>query len=350
MRYRKEIDKIPPYIPGKSKEGAIKLASNENPLGTSPKAVERMRQIIDNVSLYPDQISYKLRIKLADKYNLKPENFIIGNGSDEIMSLIAGAFIEYGDNAIISKVTFSKYEISTLFFGGIPKFVPLLNGVYNLEEMLTKIDNRTKLIFLCNPNNPTGTYFPHNKLLNFIRNVPKDIIIIIDEAYGEYVEAEDFPNSISILEKYSNIIILKTFSKIYGMAGLRLGYGISNPDLIKILYKIKEPFNVNYIAHEAGIAALDDIEFVKKSIELNKNGKYYLYNELNKLNLKYYPTQANFIYIELEKNCIEVFEKLMDMGIVIRPLNSFGVDNSIRVTIGTQSQNEFFINCLRKIL
>ena len=350
MRIRECIKDLIPYSPGKLKKGAIKLASNENPLGIAPKALNAISQKANQISLYPDGACEELKAALASKYNLSSDNFIIGNGSDEVLVLITGAYIEPGDNAITSSLTFSEYAFATRLFGGVMRFAPVQNGRFQLEKIASMVDSKTKIIFLCNPNNPTGTYFTSSELNAFVKKIPEDILIVIDEAYKEYVTAGDIPDSMSLMNKRGNIVILRTFSKIYGLAGLRVGYGISNKQLISDLNKTRTPFNVNSIAQSAAAAALEDNDFVKQSLSVNEEGKRFLYAAFERLGLEYYPTQANFIYVKVNKDCTEVFEKLMNMGVTIRPMKSFGVNDAIRVTIGTADQNVFFIDCLEKVL
>jgi histidinol-phosphate aminotransferase len=339
-----------PYIQGRYKEGAFKLSSNENPLGVSPKAREAIGLALSNVSLYPDGSCARLKSALGSKYSLLPGNFSVGNGSDEIILLIAGAYIESGDNAITSETTFSEYAFATKLFGGSIRYAPMQDGLFPLDQIASMIDNRTKIVFLCNPNNPTGTYFSDTALVNFIKKVPKDVLVVIDEAYIEYADADDIPDSISLLKQYQNVMILRTFSKIYGLAGLRVGYGIGNPAVISDLEKTRAPFNVNSISQAAAAAALYDDNFVKSSRNINNEGKIFLYASFERLGLKYYPTQSNFILVYINQDCTTAFEKLMNLGVTIRPLKSFGLNDAIRVTIGTAEQNEFFIRCLERII
>lgn len=350
MRYRNCLKEIKPYIPGKFKPGAIKLASNENPLGVSPKAIAALRKNLGNLYLYPDGNCVKLKEKLAKKYHLTPENFILGNGSDEIFLFITSSLIDPGDEMITSEMTFSEYEFATRLFDGITVFSPIKDGKYQLPEILKKISSRTKLIFIANPNNPTGTYFNSIDFTYFMKQVPSDVLVVLDEAYCEYARAKDYPDTIAMLSQYENLLITRTFSKIYGLAGLRIGYAIGNAELIFNLNKTKEPFNVNTAAQMAAEAALDDNVFIRKSIQVNETGKKYLYKEFDKLHLKYYPTSGNFIFVYIRQDCMEVFQKLMDLGVTIRPMKSFGVNDAIRVTVGTATENKKFIDCLKRIL
>jgi len=350
MKIRECLKDLIPYSPGKLKPGAIKLASNENPLGMSPKARETFLQAADTISLYPDGACVKLKNALAEKYTLAPGNFSVGNGSDEVLVLIAGAYIEPGDNAVTSDVTFSEYTFATKLFGGTMKYAPMNEGCFQLDAIAALIDSRTKIVFLCNPNNPTGTYFTNEALRAFMKKVPQETLVVLDEAYREYVDASDFPDSVALLKEYSNMIVLRTFSKIYGLAGLRVGYGISSTQIVTDMEKTRTPFNVNSVAQATALAAIDDTEFVTRSRAVNREGKTYLYTSFDRLGLKYYKTEANFIFVYINQDCTAAFEKLMGLGVTIRPMRSFGILDAIRVTIGTPEQNEFFIRSLKSIL
>lgn len=356
---RKEIEKLKPYVPGKSaaeveKElkitSIVKLASNENPLGPSPKALELIKRRLNDLSIYPDQHSIELKEALAKKLGLDMKNIIIGNGSDEIMQLAAATFLSAREEAIISENTFSTYEFVVRLFDGNPIFIPLKDYTYDLEAMAKAIGGKTKLIFLCNPNNPTGTIFTDKAFDSFLKNVPKNVIVVIDEAYSEYVECKDYPKSIDYVKEGKSIIVLRTFSKIYGLAGLRVGYGIARPEIINYLNLVKLPFNVNRLAQGAATASLEDSEQIKRSIKSNKEGKAYLYSELDKLGLKFLKTEANFIWIDVKRAADVLFMELMRQGIIVRPLSSFSMPEAIRVTVGTAEQNKRLIEALKDIL
>lgn len=350
VQVKDNIQKIQPYIPGVLKEGAIKLASNENPLGTSPKALKAMAQDIQSISLYPDGGAVKLKEKLAAHFHLKPENFIIGNGSDELFIFAAGAVINPGDEMLTSACTFSEYAFAAKLFGGEPVYAPMVEGKYQLPELLKRITPKTKLICIANPNNPTGTYVTETELVAFLKQVPANVLVLVDEAYNEYITVPDFPDTLSLLKEFPNLIITRTFSKIYGLAGLRIGYMLGAAELLAELNKTREPFNVNMLAQSAALAALDDVQFVAKSVKNNEAGKSYLEEQFQKLGLKYFPSVANFIFVYLPIDCLTAFQKLMDLGVTIRPMKGFGEPNAIRVTIGTPEQNEFFITALQKVL
>lgn len=350
MKLRKNLKKIKPYIAGKLKKGAIKLASNENTSGPSPKALENIREFLDKIYLYPDSQCTELKKKLAQKYNVTEDMLILGNGSDEILLFIAGAYIEQGRNAVTSEATFPEYTFAATLFGGEMKYGKMTNLRYDLNNILRIVDEHTQVIFIANPNNPTGTYVTHPELVHFIGNIPNYMLIVIDEAYIEYVTENDFPDTLSLLQQYNNLLILRTFSKMYGLAGLRIGYGIGSPQVIEDLHKTKEPFNVNAVAQVAALGALDDHKFVEKSLKINQAGKEYLYREFDAMNLQYWKSAANFILVRTGMNSMEAFKILMDRGVTIRALPVCGYTDTIRVTIGTQEQNELFIRLLKEML
>jgi len=356
---REAIEKLPVYIPGKQVEEVtkefklkevIKLASNENPFGPSPKAIEAMIKDLNTVSVYPDQHHTLLREALSKKWGISKEHFICGNGSDEIMSLIAQVFLSSGDQVIVSKHTFSMYEfVSKIMDAGLV-FVDLKEGSYDLESIKNAVTPATKLVFLCNPNNPTGTIFTGSEFESFMKAVPENVIVVLDEAYGEYSDSSDYPDGLDFVKRGRNVIMLRTFSKAYGLAGLRVGYGIARPGLIKYLLMAKLPFNVSRIGQLAAAAALEDDDFLALTLDNNKEGREYLYSELTKMGLKYHKTQANFIFIDLGKEADPVFMGLMRQGVIIRPLSSFGFPQAVRVSIGTSHQNIKFIEALKKVI
>ena len=299
MKLRKNLEKIKPYIAGKLKKGAIKLASNENPLGPSPKALQNIKEFLNKIYLYPDSQCTELKQKLAEKHNITEDMLILGNGSDEIFLFIAGAYLEPGRNAVTSEATFPEYTFAANLFGGEMKYAEMTNLTYDLNNILRLLDEQTQVIFIANPNNPTGTYVTTSELLHFIGNVPRYMLIVLDEAYYEYVTESDYPDTLDLLKKHDNILILRTFSKMYGLAGLRIGYAIGSPKVISDLHKTKEPFNVNAVAQVAALGALGDHEFVEKSQKSNMAGKVYLYDEFDKMNLQYWKSAANFIFLRI---------------------------------------------------
>ena len=355
---RKGILDLKPYIPGKPIEEVkrelglkevIKLASNETSVGPSPLAIEAIKKEIKNINLYPEGSSSLLREKLAHRLNIDKEMIIVGNGADNVIDLIGMAFINDGDGVITGEITFPAYETITKIMGGKLILIKLKDFRFDLEKMAQRINEKTKIIFICNPNNPTGTIVGKEAVNRFIKQIPEDMVLVFDEAYYDYVEDEDYPNSLSYVLEGKNVIVLRTFSKIAGIAGVRVGYGIAKPELIGYLNRVVNPFTTNRLAQVAALASLDDEEHRKKVLRSNQEGKKYLYRELKKIDLFYLPTEANFIFIDLKGDSEVIFEKLLKKGVIIRPGETWGCPNFIRVTIGTAYENEKFIQALKEI-
>lgn len=349
---RPSIKGIPEYVPGKTpkESGVIKLASNENPFGPSPKALEVIAKEARNLQTYPDQKSILLREALAKKLKVKDGNIIVGNGSDEIMQLAAAAFLKPGEDVVIPEHTFSLYEFVARIFDGKLVFVPLRDNEQDLGAMAKAVTPKTKLIFLCNPHNPTGTLISRQALHAFLTKVPENVLVVIDEAYIEFADPKIAPESISYVLEGKNVLVLRTFSKFYGLAGLRAGYGIAKEDLVQYLFRVKPPFNVNRLAQAGAKAALGDKKFLDKTHKNNLEGKKYLYTELDRLGLGYKRTESNFIFINIKRPADELFLLMMKAGVIIRPLTSFGLPEAIRVSIGTKEQNEKFVRALSACL
>jgi len=356
---RRGIIDLKPYIPGKPIEEVkrelglkevVKLASNETSVGQSPLAVEAIKKEIENINLYPEGSSRLLREKLASKLNLDKEIIIVANGEDDIIDLIGMAFINEGDEVITGAITFPAYETAAKIMGGKLISVKLNDFTFGLEEIAWRINEKTKIIFICNPNNPTGTIVDKEAVDRFIKQVPEEVIVVFDEAYYDYVEDKNYPNSLSYVLGGKNVIVLRTFSKIAGIAGVRIGYGIAKPELIDYLNRVVNPFTTNRLAQVAALASLDDEEHYRKVLKSNQEGKKYLYRELKKLGLFYVPTEANFIFIDLKENTEVIFEKLLKKGIIIRLGKTWGCSNFIRVTIGTLYKNQKFIQALKEII
>lgn len=357
--HRPQIMAIKPYVPGKPIEeverelgisDVIKLASNENPLGPSPLAVEAMKNVLDKVNQYPDGNCFYLKQALAGFWSVTPAHLVVGNGSDEIIKLIAEAFLEEGDEAIMGHPSFSEYDFAVKIMGGRSVFVPLKNDTHDLEAMAQAITERTKLVFVCNPNNPTGTIVKKADVDRLLSVLPDHVIAIMDEAYYEYVADSDYPDSLEYVRANKNVIVLRTFSKIYGLAGLRIGYGVARPELVNLIMRVREPFNVNLPAQAAAIAALKDSEHVERSRRANDEGKNYLYQEFERMGLAYTPTETNFIWLVIRADCQKVFSKLLRRGVIVRTGDIFGAPDVIRVTIGTMEQNRRFIANLEEVL
>jgi len=355
---RKGILDLKPYIPGKPIEEVkrelglkevIKLASNETSVGPSPLAIEAIKKEIKNINLYPEGSSRLLREKLAHRLSIDKEMIIIGNGEDDIIDLIGMTFINDGDEVISGEITFPAYETAAKIMGGKIISVKLKDFRFDLEKIAQRINEKTKIVFLCNPNNPTGTIVDKEAVDKFIKQVPEDVIVVFDEAYYDYVEDQGYPNSLSYVLEEKNVIILRTFSKIAGIAGVRVGYGIAKHELIGYLNRVVNPFTTNRLAQVAALASLDDEEHRKKVLRSNQEGKKYLYRELKEIDLFYLPTEANFIFIDLKENSEVIFEKLLRKGVIIRPGETWGCPNFIRVTIGTAYENKKFIQALGEV-
>ena len=356
---RRGILDLKPYIPGKPMEEVqrelgltevIKLASNETSIGPSPLAVEAIKKDVENINLYPEGSSRVLREKLADILKVDKEMIITGNGADDLIDLIGMAFINEGDEVLTSETTFPAYTTATKIMGGKLIEVKLKDYCFDLEEITRRVTDKTKLIYFCNPNNPTGTIVGKEQVEKMMNGIPDDVIVVFDEAYYDYVEDEEYPESLPYVLAGRNVIILRTFSKIAGIAGVRVGYAIAKPELIGYLGRVVNPFTTNRLAQVAALASLDDKEHYNKVLQVNREGKKYLYGELEKLNLFYLPTETNFIFVDLKEDSQPFFEELLQRGVIIRPGKMYGTPTFIRVTIGTQYENEKFIQALKEII
>jgi histidinol-phosphate aminotransferase len=355
---RPSIADILPYPPGKpieevkrelGLEEAIKLASNENALGPSPKAIEAIKNVLNDINIYPDGNSYYIKQKISQKLNVGIDEIFMGNGTDEVIRVVTEAFLNPGEEVIVAWPGFVIYSIATNVMAGSLKRIPLKNYTHDLNAMRDAVTDKTKLIFIANPNNPTGTMVDKAEVQSFMNKVPEDVIIVFDEAYYEYAD-DNFPNTIQYMREGKNVITLRTFSKIYGLAGLRVGYGIAKKEIFEDMNRIRQPFNVNRLAQAAAIAALDDDEQVEKSLSMNKEGKKFLYKEFDAMGLEYVPTSANFILVNMDRDGKEVFEKLLREGVIVRPMGGYDLPNFIRVTIGKPEQNQKFMESLKKVL
>lgn len=356
---RPEIFNLKPYVPGKPIEEVqrelgiddiIKLASNENPLGPSPLGQKAFSEIVDKLHIYPDANCFRLKQKLSQMLDYDPQGLLVGNGSDELLKLLAETFLNPGDEIIFAQPSFAEYEFTATIMGATSVKVPLKDFKHDLDAMLAAITPRTKMLYICNPNNPTGTIVTAEEIDSFMARVPQDVLIVFDEAYYEYVESPSYVSGIKYVKDGRNAVVLRTFSKIYGLAALRVGYGITTPDIAAAVERVTEPFNVNTPAQVAATAALDDKEHLEQSRIVNQAGKNYLYEEFEKLQLKYLKTEANFIFVDTGKDSQVVFQELLKQGIIIRSGDIFGYPTYIRVTVGNEKENARFIKGLKKIL
>jgi histidinol-phosphate aminotransferase len=355
----KSVLKVNPYVPGKPIEETkrelglkevIKLASNENPLGASPKALNAIKKALSGINRYPDAQGYYLKKSLAKSLGLEPENFVLGNGSDELIDVLIKTLVEPQENIVTSEGTFLEYEIVAQVNGRKVKKAPLYNFKYDLEKMLKLVDPKTKLVFIANPNNPTGTYVSKNKVLDFINALPPKVFVVFDEAYNTFIDVDDYPDTLSFLKNNKRVIILRTFSKAYGLAGLRLGYAIADPELTGYLERIRQPFNVNLLAQVAGCAALEDKAFLEKTRRLTLSGKDFFYREFSKLGINYICSEANFILVDTGRDGRQIFNAMLKSGVIVREMSQYGLKNFVRITIGTPSENKKLLKVLSKAI
>ncbi|MBX6353280.1 MAG: histidinol-phosphate transaminase [Thermoflavifilum sp.] len=359
MAARPSLAGLGVYVPGRPVEEVqrelglariIKLASNENPFGCPPAAREAMIQEMGQCALYPESSAPALAERIARHWGVDVERVFLGNGSDEIIGLLTRTYVQPGDEVVVADPTFSRYEQNVIIDGGVPVKVPCVDGVHDLDAMLRAVGPRTRMVFVCNPNNPTGTIVGAEALRRFIEAVPANVIVVVDEAYYEYVTASDYLQTVPLLDTHPNLIILRTFSKIYGLAALRIGYGLMHPAIIAELHKVRGPFNTNRLAQAAALAALDDAEWVRRCREANAEGLAYLAQAAAALGLSSYPSQGNFILIHLPTSGTEVGQRLLMQGVIVRPGEQLGIPNSIRVTVGTPEENQAFVEALRRAL
>ena len=338
------------YIPGKPVEeverelgliNILKMASNENPLGTSPKAIEAMiREIHGKSCRYPESLCVDLVAKVAELQNVEQSQVVIGNGLDNIITLLGMTFINLDDEIIFGDLSFPAYGNITRKMGGVCVEVPMTKEeALDLDEFVKAITPKTKMVFVCNPNNPTGTINTREEVEGFLKKVPSNVIVVFDEAYFDFAESAQYPSMIPYINKYNNIIVLRTFSKIMGLAALRIGYSVSVQEIAKAIQKVREPFPVNRIAQAGALAALDDSEFIEKTIRINYDGRMQYYEAFTHLGLDYIPSQANFVYVKISKPAAAVFETMLHDGVIIRPLGSQNRPNSLRISVGTKEDN-----------
>jgi histidinol-phosphate aminotransferase len=353
------IQDLQPYSPGKPVQelerelgitGAIKLASNENPLGPSPKAIAAIKETLGEVHRYPDGGGFYLKQALAPKLGVKPENIILGNGSDESLEIICRTFLRPGEQVIYADCAFLEYELISKAAGAERLRVPLKDFVHDLEAMARAVTEKTKLIFIANPNNPTGTMVDRRAFERFMKSIPPQVLVIVDEAYYEYVQRADFPDTIGYMHQGRNIITLRTFSKIYGLAALRIGYGIAKAELIGYMNRVRQPFNVNALAQVAALGALSDTEHLTHSQEVIRQGRQYLYSQFDELDIDYIPSVANFILLDTKLNGRQVYQAMLKEGVIVRAMDVYGLPSYIRVTIGTEGENRCLLKALKQAL
>ena len=350
-----DIAALSPYVPGKPVEElqrelgltrVIKLASNENPLGPSPKAMAVINEGVATLHRYPDGGAFRLRQAIADRWKVSAEQVILGNGSDEILGLLARTFLSPGDEAVMADQTFVIYKMEVMAAHGKAVLVPLVQWRHDVMAMTAAITERTRLLFLCNPNNPTGTMVSGDEVARLLARIPEHVVIVFDEAYFEYVRSSEFPDSMAYVKRGRNAIVLRTFSKIYGLAGLRIGYGVTTPEIANLLNRVRPPFNANSLAQRAALAALDDDEHVANSRAVNQTGMDQFVTGLRTLGLAPITSETNFVFFDVGRDGRGVFEALLRLGVIVRHIEG----RMIRVTIGQAEENTTFLAALGQVL
>jgi histidinol-phosphate aminotransferase len=349
---------LTPYEPGKPIEevqrelgisDAVKLASNENPLGPSPKAVAALRAAIGDLNRYPDGGSVILTRKIAAHHGVTPAHIFLGCGSVEIINLLAYLFIRPGLNAVTSEHAFAIYELVTAASGGMSKTTPMKDYTFDLDAIGGAIDAQTRIIFLANPNNPTGTIYKRGAWERLLARVPGHVVVVADEAYFEFVRDPDYPNALNYLEAHPKLIVLRTFSKIFGLAGLRVGYGVAHPEMVNLLHNVRQPFNINLLAQAAVLAAMDDHEHVRRTLEINAQGIEYLEREFRRLKLAFAPTQGNFFLVDVGDG-VKVYHALLRRGVIVRPMHGYKFPRHVRISVGLPEENRKLIEALEGVL
>lgn len=358
------LQSLQPYVPGKSADDLarelglddiVKLASNENPLGCSPEALRGIRSVLHDLHLYPDGNAQALKQAIQQKFQIALNCITVGNGSNEILELMVAAFVQPDDEVVISEHAFAVYALATQAAGGRLTIAPANASTHqqpyghDLEAMLSKINDQTRLVFVANPNNPTGTWLSETELRYFVQQVPAHVLVVIDQAYTEYVQAKDYASAIHWPEQYPNVVVTQTFSKIYGLASLRVGYGIASAEVTDYLNRVRQPFNVNTIAQAAAVAALTDDEFVSQSVLANQVGLRQLQTACEALDLSYLPSAGNFLCINVGQ-ADAIYQQLLEQGVIVRPVANYGLPNYLRVTVGTEAENQRFIKALKTCL
>jgi histidinol-phosphate aminotransferase len=350
---------IAPYEPGKPVEDlerelgihdAIKLASNENPLPPSDRVQQAIVAALSHLNRYPDDNAYYLRQALAKKHGFTPDHIVLGNGSNDLIELVVRTFMRAGDEAVVPHPSFLLYPMIVQAVGGIRVMVMLRDYRLDLEAMARAITPQTKVIFVANPNNPTATIVTAEEVEHFMARVPERTIVIFDEAYAEFAMGPDFPEALSYVRQGRKVVVLRTFSKAASLAGLRVGYAVGDADAIALMNRIRQPFNVNSLAQAAALVALDDDNHVVECVRMNEAGRAYLYDEFRNLGVKYVPSRANFILVDVGRSAADIYQKLLHEGVIVRPLTPFGMETALRITVGTPDENRRLIKGLRSVL
>lgn len=352
---RRGVLALPEYIPGKPIEevrrelgltDVVKMASNENPLGPSPRAMAALQEAVDTVHVYPEGAAPALREALAARHGVTPDMVLVGNGGDNVITMICLALLDPGDEMLTCTPTFPAYEHAALVAGGRPVFVPLRDHAFDLDALAAAVGPATKLIFICTPNNPTGTISRREDLVRFMDGLPPRAVVVFDAAYADYADDPAYDEGLGYVRQGRNAIVLRTFSKLFGLAGLRVGYALAPAGLRRVIERVREPFPVNRLGQVAALAALTDQEHVERSLAVNRQGKGFLYRELAARGLGYVPTQANFLLVDAGREAGDVYRRLLGLGVIVRPGAIWGYPTCVRVTIGTEEDNARFLSAL----
>jgi histidinol-phosphate aminotransferase len=355
------VQKLSPYVPGKPVEelarefglrpdDIVKLASNENPLGPSPMAIAAIESVLPDMTRYPDGNGFALKQALADRLAVSPSMITLGNGSNDILELITRAFVGPQHEVVFSEHAFAVYPIVTQAVGARAVVVPAKDWGHDLDAMADAITADTRLVFVANPNNPTGTWIERAELERFLARVPEQVIVVLDEAYTEYVETTDVPNGLDYLDRYPNLLVSRTFSKAYGLAALRVGYGICQPGIADAMNQVRQPFNVNSLAQAAAVATLSDDAYLAESRRINREGMAQLEAGFAALKLQWIPSRGNFIAVDVGRDAAPVFQALLRQGVIVRPVANYGMPNHLRVSIGLAEENQRFLDVLKQAL
>lgn len=355
------VQQLAPYVPGKPADelarelglpldSIVKLASNENPLGPSPKVIAAISQAVPELTRYPDGNGFVLKQALAQKFAVEPAQVTLGNGSNDILELVAKAWLAPGLNAVFSQHAFAVYPIATMAVGAECREIPANNYGHDLPAILAAIDANTRVVFIANPNNPTGTWFDQQALADFLAQVPEHVIVVLDEAYIEYAEPGELPDGMDFLANHANLIVSRTFSKAYGLAALRIGYAISSPMIADVLNRIRQPFNVNSLGLVAAVAALEDEEYLQASRASNKQGLQQLSTAFDALGLSYIESRGNFIAVDFARDAAPINQALLEQGVIVRPVAGYAMPTFLRVSVGTEQENARFIEVLEQVL
>jgi len=354
------VAKLHPYLPGKpvdelarelglDPDSIVKLASNENPLGPSPKVKAAIEAELSELTRYPDGNGFELKQALSDTFGLQASQITLGNGSNDVLDLIARTFLQSGTNAVFSQYAFAVYPISTQAVGADLNIVPAKDYGHDLDAMAKAINDQTRVVFLANPNNPTGTMFGSEEFQDFMAQVPDHVVVVLDEAYSEYVSDADYPDGLELLGQYSNLIVTRTFSKAYGLAALRVGWSASVPEIADLLNRVRQPFNVDSFALAAAKAALADKDYLERSRLVNDQGMTQIISALESEGLAYIPSKGNFITVDFGRDAAPINQAFLEAGVILRPVANYGMPTFLRVSIGTQEENQRFIDVLKEM-